>query len=593
MSTSSPASTASTSSGKSRPSTDASSSTRWHRSDSWREPSQHGLAHVAGDQQSVGIDRVVEPPFGREQPGGLTHVQRIAVGHLAHSGNELWRGTDAGRRTDHLRHALRIQTTESQPRRVAITDELREDVGEPVAGDVDVAVGRDDEQTHLVEVTREELKQQQRRWVRDVDVVEHRDHRRVDRRQPAEAKDRVVETEPRGVGTEARVGRGRRERGHDLSEVVRWSRPAGARRSSGAESIDQRREHLCPRPVRGSTTRLPAPTPADLGTRVARSVRQLCGQARLADAGIAGHEEQASAARPRVRQGSVESRTLRIPPHEGIADHGEILRQTGREDTRCRAPARMASVAGVAGKASSVVHGGVDLCPGCRRRSRDAAVRADDPERLLELDSLDWATEEVAELAAGGRVVRQGEEHGQGVDAFEEVVPGRLAELGFARGEVEDVVDDLERRAEPQAVGRRRIDEIAVVPGDQRPDAGRSREERRRLALDRGVVVVLGAVDLERRLELADLALAQAADRRGEEACDLGAEARRDLGSLREQEVAREDRLQVAPARVHALDRATGRRFVDDVVVVQRSQVHELDRRASHDRIVRRRRRVC
>ncbi len=85
-----------------------------------REPSQHGLANVVGDQQSVGIDRVVQPPFGREQPGGLTHVQRIAVGHLAHSGNELWRGTDAGRRTYHFRHAVRVQTTESQPRRVAL-----------------------------------------------------------------------------------------------------------------------------------------------------------------------------------------------------------------------------------------------------------------------------------------------------------------------------------------------------------------------------------------------------------------------------------------------------------------------------------------
>ena len=31
---------------------------------------------------------------------------------------------------------------------------------------------------HLVEVTGEELKKQERRWVRDMDVVEHRDERR-------------------------------------------------------------------------------------------------------------------------------------------------------------------------------------------------------------------------------------------------------------------------------------------------------------------------------------------------------------------------------------------------------------------------------
>ena len=76
--------------------------------------------------------------------------------------------------------------------------------------------------------------------------------------------------------------------------------------------------------------------------------------------------------------------------------------------------------------------------------------------------------------------------------------------------------------------------------------------------------------------ELLDLALAQPADRAGEQGGDLGAERRGDLGRLRQQEVAGEDRLEVAPLGVDGLDAAPGVGLVDDVVVVQRAEVDEL-----------------
>ncbi len=99
-------------------------------------------------------------------------------------------------------------------------------------------------------------------------------------------------------------------------------------------------------------------------------------------------------------------------------------------------------------------------------------------------------------------------------------------------------------------------------------------------------VRVLGAVDVERGPQLDDLALAQPADRGGEQPGDLGAERRGDLRRLGQQEVAGEDGLEVAPAGVDALDGAPGDRLVDDVVVVERAEVDELDRHAAPHRVV-------
>ena len=59
---------------------------------------------------------------------------------------------------------------------------------------------------------------------------------------------------------------------------------------------------------------------------------------------------------------------------------------------------------------------------------------------------------------------------------------------------------------------------------------------------------------------------------------DVGAERRRERRRLGEEEVAGEDRHDVAPAGVDARDAAAGLGLVDDVVVVERAEVDELDR---------------
>ena len=116
-------------------------------------------------------------------------------------------------------------------------------------------------------------------------------------------------------------------------------------------------------------------------------------------------------------------------------------------------------------------------------------------------------------------------------------------------------------------------------------DAARRREQRRGLALDRRRVGLLGAVDVEEVLQLEDLPAAQLADGGGEQRGDLGAERRRERRRPGEQEVAGEDRDDVAPAGVHARDAPPGLGLVDDVVVVERPEVHQLDGDAAGDRV--------
>ena len=74
---------------------------------------------------------------------------------------------------------------------------------------------------------------------------------------------------------------------------------------------------------------------------------------------------------------------------------------------------------------------------------------------------------------------------------------------------------------------------------------------------------------------------------------DVGAERRGERRRAGEEEVAGEDRDDVAPARVDARHAAAGLGLVDHVVVVERAEVHELAGDGAGDRVVRRRARLA
>ena len=64
------------------------------------------------------------------------------------------------------------------------------------------------------------------------------------------------------------------------------------------------------------------------------------------------------------------------------------------------------------------------------------------------------------------------------------------------------------------------------------------------------------------------------------------AQARSNLGCPCQQKVASQNCLQVAPLCIDRFDTTTGDPFVHDVIVVQRSKVHEFARNATQDHIV-------
>ena len=127
---------------------------------------------------------------------------------------------------------------------------------------------------------------------------------------------------------------------------------------------------------------------------------------------------------------------------------------------------------------------------------------------------------------------------------------------------------------------------VARQVADDPADAAGGGEQGRRLALDGGEVRLDRAGGVVGVAQLVHLALAEPADGGGEEPGHLGAEAGGDLGGLGEQEVAGEDRLEVAPAEVDALDAAAGLGLVDHVVVAEGAHLHELDRHATEDHVV-------
>ncbi len=121
-------------------------------------------------------------------------------------------------------------------------------------------------------------------------------------------------------------------------------------------------------------------------------------------------------------------------------------------------------------------------------------------------------------------------------------------------------------------------DDFMIVTGDDATDAGRRAVQRGGLAVDRRVVALFGPRRVVREAQFLDLAFAQPADGASEEACNLGAERCSDSRGARQEKVASDDGLEIAPLRVDSLDATPRVGLVHHVIVVERPEVNEFAR---------------
>ena len=172
----------------------------------------------------------------------------------------------------------------------------------------------------------------------------------------------------------------------------------------------------------------------------------------------------------------------------------------------------------------------------------------------------------------------------QGDFAFAQVAADRLAERGGVGGVVEQVVDQLERDAEVEAVVAQRVGllrrDVAEHPADLRAPA----EQEGGLAPDDLEMLVLGDVDVAGLGELIKLALDHPQRDVAEHPDDLERVLReRHRHALDVEIVPEQDGDVVAPARMDGQTAAPEVGAVDDVVVDQRGGMDELDhRRVEH-----------
>ena len=126
-----------------------------------------------------------------------------------------------------------------------------------------------------------------------------------------------------------------------------------------------------------------------------------------------------------------------------------------------RGASRRASVADERGRASQAATVAAAKAIGALAGGRDAAVRADDLQRLVALGGVERLAEQAEQLGGGHTAGLQRAQHRQRVHALDHVVPGRLAQLLLGGGDVEQVVDDLEHHPEGLAVLGERVDQSA------------------------------------------------------------------------------------------------------------------------------------
>ena len=162
--------------------------------------------------------------------------------------------------------------------------------------------------------------------------------------------------------------------------------------------------------------------------------------------------------------------------------------------------------------------------------------------------------------------------------AFAQVAADRLAHRPRVAGEVEEIVHELERHAEVEAVLAQRLLAFVRDLAQHPADLAAAAEEVGGLAADDVEVLVLGDVGVAVLRQLVQLAFDHVQRDVAQHAHEVQRVVRqRQRHRLDVQVIAEQNRDVVAPARMHGQTPAPQIRVVDDVVVDQRRRVDELD----------------
>ena len=270
--------------------------------------------------------RAVAVALGSEQPPDLLGEQRVALRIGVDRGRQLVRRGIAHRQVEQARRVGSAQPAQREPLHPGIAGDVGERLGK-LRSDLGVPVAADDENRRCGELPGHEAQEQQRGRIGRVQVVQPDDHRSRRRRIAQERCDGLEQSEAGPVGVGGRrlreVGHQAPELGKDGGELGPLAAELGAH-GLGVAVADVRAQRLDPRPVGRGAARLPAP--ADVHPRSAPPgvATHLLGQPALADARLAGDEDQPSLSGQRLVERGHQRGELMLASDEGVPRGSEL-----------------------------------------------------------------------------------------------------------------------------------------------------------------------------------------------------------------------------------------------------------------------------
>ena len=178
-----------------------------------REPAEPLADHLAdGGRDAERPRRIRREPlelrFTREQADDLADEERVAAGVAQHRLDGGGRRVDPGRCGHEAREGLVSEAAQHEPLGVRMPrDRGQRGVQRVVGDDVEVAIGRDDDDGGAPEMRRQELEQEERRPIDPVDILEGDEDRVPARPADQRPRRRVEQPEPPLVGRRVPVGR--------------------------------------------------------------------------------------------------------------------------------------------------------------------------------------------------------------------------------------------------------------------------------------------------------------------------------------------------------------------------------------------------